>query len=172
MSLSSESGSGAASPPTDDDTPTASMPIVTTSVTSTANTPDVQVGRHAAADDSGDDRGRLAIADVVVEKVATAAAGEIAHVGGSARRVLGVPTGRDTAQQRPQVSATVSGQIAALDVRLSVTYPASVRATTEAVRSHLRERVQALTELTVSRVDITISALTAASTAPAGRVIK
>ena len=144
--------------PAPDDTPTGSMRLVTT----TTNTPSRTVGRHAAAgavDPSADDRGRLQIADAVVEKVAVAAAGEIDDVGGVARRVLGVPAGRDDGEGRPQVSARVTGQVASLDVRLTVMYPASVRSTTEAVREHLRDRVHALTEITVSRVDISVTAL-------------
>jgi len=164
--------------PAGDDTPTGSITIVPTRVTSTANTPEPGVGRHAASDDApgadpADDRGRLELADVVVEKVAMVAADEVEHVGGPARRVLGVPTGGDAASRRPQVSATVTGQVAALDVRLSVAYPAAVRATTEAVRDHLRERVQTLTGLTVSRVDIAVTALTTTSSSAAatGRVV-
>ena len=143
----------------DDDARTESIRLVTT----TANTPSPGVGRHAATDagaDAGDDRGSLSIADVVVEKVATAAAGEVEGVGGAARRVLGVPTGRDSGDGSPQVSARVAGSVAALDVRLTVSYPASVRQVTEAAREHIADRVRALTELEVSRVDIDVAALT------------
>lgn len=112
------------------------------------------------------ERGTLAIEDAVVEKVATVAAGEVDGVGGAARRVLGVPTGSDDGDGRPRVSARVTGQTAALDVRLTVAYPASVRATTDAVRAHLRERVHALTELTVTRVDVTVAALTRTKAGP------
>lgn len=127
------------------------------------------VGRHAAAEPptrpGGDaaQRGSLSIDDGVVEKVAVAAAGEIDGVGGAARRLLGVPTGSDGTEHatagRPRVSARVTGQTAVIELRLSVAYPASVRATTEAVRAHVRERVATLTELTVSRVDITVASL-------------
>jgi uncharacterized alkaline shock family protein YloU len=79
--------------------------------------------------------------------------------------VPGVPTGSDDGDGRPRVSARFTGRTAALDVRLTVDYPASVRATTEAVRSHLRDRVHALTELTVSRVDVSVAALTSTTTA-------
>ena len=158
MSEPTDTGRAAGAGPAPDDTPTGSMRLVTT----TKNTPWRTAGRHAAAgaaDPSADDRGRLQIADVVVEKVATAAASEIDDVGGVARRVLGVPAGRDDGEGRPQVSARVTGQVASLDVRLTVMYPASVRSTTDAVREHLRERVHALTEITVSRVDISVTAL-------------
>lgn len=146
-------------------------------VTTTVNAPSLTAGRHAAADNNGDsttdaaERGSLAIEDVVVEKVATAAASEVAHVGGAARRVLGMPTGREDGDGRPRVSAKVSGQLASLEVRLAVVYPASVRATTEAVRAHVRDRVQVLTELTVTRVDITVAALTATNASSAKRVV-
>lgn len=155
--------------PEPDDTPTGQVPVVppapagfvpvTEKITSTANTPTSGTGRHAAPPDVAE-RGSLAISDVVVEKVAVAAAGEVDGVGGAARRVLGVPTGRDDGDGRPRASARVTGETAALEVRLTIAYPASVRATTEAVRDHVRDRVQALTELTVTRVDISVAALT------------
>jgi uncharacterized alkaline shock family protein YloU len=42
---------------------------------------------------------------------------------------------------------------------LSVAYPASVSRTTENARSHLMRRVEELTGLAVSRVDIVVTAL-------------
>lgn len=129
---------------------------------------DTPTGRFTL--DTAGERGTLTIGDAVVEKTATVAAGEVAGVGGAARRVLGVPTGSDDGDGRPRVSARVTGQTAALDVRLTVAYPASVRDTTEAVRAHVRDRVHALTELTVSRVDVTVAALTS-TTAGTRRVI-
>ena len=150
--------------PPPDDTPTGQISLVTTTV----NTPRPGVGRHAAPA-SVAERGSLSIADTVVEKVAAAAAGEVDHVGGAARRVLGVPTGREGGDGPPRGSATVNGQLATLEVRMSVVYPASVRAVTEATRAHLRDRVEALTELTVSRVDISVAALTGADTGGDGK---
>lgn len=135
-------------------------------VTTTVNTPTPGVGRHAErADDDADDRGSLGIADSVVEKVAVAAAGEVDHVGGVARRVLGLGLGLggEDGDGRPRVSAKVSGDTVALDIRLSVDYPASVRAVTAAARDHIRDRVQALTELSVTRVDIDVAALVPSS---------
>ncbi|GAA4921914.1 putative alkaline shock family protein YloU [Actinomycetospora succinea] len=146
-------------------------------VATTVNTPSPTTGRHAAPEETDDrstddaaERGSLTIHDVVVEKVATAAASEVEHVGGATRRVLGVPTGHEDGDGRPRVSAKVSGQLTSLEIRLAVAYPASVRATTEAVRAHVRDRLQELTELTVTRVDITVAALTATRTS-AKRVV-
>jgi hypothetical protein len=118
-----DSGPSHAAGPDPDDSPTGRFVPLTTRVTSTANTPSPgAVGRHAAAEPAGE-RGNLAIEDTVVEKVAIAAAGEVDGVGGAARRVLGVPTGGDDGDGRPRVSARVTGQTVALEVRLTVTYP-------------------------------------------------
>lgn len=166
MTTHDSTGADLSDGPAPDDSPTGEMRLATTTVRSPAS----GVGRHAAPEAAGD-RGTLAIADVVVEKVARTAAGEVDDVGGAARRVLGVPTGRDDGDGRPRVSARVSGQVVALEVRLTVAYPASVRAVTENVRAHLTDRVHALTELTVSRVDVSVAALTRAESATGKRVI-
>lgn len=140
-------------------------------VTTTVRLPRPPGGRHAAPEDAAE-RGSLTIADSVPEKVALAAAMEIEHVGGAARRVLGVPTAREDGDGRPRVSAKVSGEVVAVEMRLSVAYPASVRRTTEAVRAHVRDRVHALTALTVSRVDITVAALSTLSNPSTKRVVQ
>lgn len=100
--------------------------------------------------------GRLTISDRTVERIAATAIGEVDGVGGSATRMLGVVVGAD---QTAKVTATVSGRTTSLAVRLSVTYPASVARTTEAARAHVVRRVEELTGFTVSRVDITVTAL-------------
>lgn len=105
------------------------------------------------------DRGRTDVADAVVEKIASRAATEVDHVGGTARRVLGVAVGSDGADSSPKVRARVDGSIVVLDVRLSVTYPAPVGLVTRQVRDHLIERISALTGLSVRQVDITVTAL-------------
>ena len=103
--------------------------------------------------------GRLTISDRTVERIAATALGEVEGVGGSVTRMLGVAVGRDGSDQTAKVTATVSGRTAALAVRLSVTYPVSVARTTEAARAHVVRRVEELTGFTVSRVDITVTAL-------------
>lgn len=117
------------------------------------------------------DRGRLTIADQVVEKIATAALGEVDRVGGPPRAVLGIPMGarsRGPAEPdgRPRVRARVSGTVATLQVRCSVAYPAPVARTAELARAHLVARIGELTGLTAAQVDITVSALTAGPTGP------
>ena len=108
------------------------------------------------------DRGRLTISDRTVERIAATAVTEVDGIGGSATRMLGVAMSRDGGEHSAKVTATVSGGVASLVVRLSVAYPASVTRTTEAARAHLVQRVEELTGLTVSRVDITVTALRSA----------
>lgn len=110
-------------------------------------------------DEQAAGRGVVSIADAVVEKIASRAATEIDHVGGTASRVLGVAVGSDGADSSPKVRARVDGSIVVLDVRLSVTYPAPVGRVTRQVRDHLIERISALTGLSVRQVDITVTAL-------------
>jgi uncharacterized alkaline shock family protein YloU len=57
------------------------------------------------------------------------------------------------------VSARVGDGTVTLDVRISIVYPASVARTTERAREHLVQRVEALTGLEVTRVDLTVTAL-------------
>ncbi|TDV48745.1 Asp23/Gls24 family envelope stress response protein [Actinophytocola oryzae] len=108
--------------------------------------------------------GRTTLADRAVEHTAVQAITEVADVGGAAGRLLGAAEDRSA-----QVSVTVDGTTAALDVRLSIAYPASVARRTQEVRDHLVERVHELTGLVVTRVDITVTALYLAQPAQ-GRV--
>lgn len=110
--------------------------------------------------------GTLTISDGAVARIAAHAATEVDGVGGAANRVLGVVVGAEDLDNAAKVTAAVAGTSAALDVRLSVSYPASVASTTERTRAHLMRRVEEFTGLTVSRVDITVTALlpTAAAT--------
>ncbi|WP_439657609.1 DUF6286 domain-containing Asp23/Gls24 family envelope stress response protein [Lentzea sp. HUAS TT2] len=78
------------------------------------------------------ERGRLTISDGTVERIAARAVTEIDGVGCTA-----------------EVTAKVSGGVATLHVRLSVSYPASVGRTTENARAHLMRRVEELAGLAV-----------------------
>ncbi|WP_431875889.1 Asp23/Gls24 family envelope stress response protein [Amycolatopsis sacchari] len=112
-----------------------------------------------------DERGRTTISEHTVARIATAALTEVDGVGGAARHVLGIALSDEDPDRDARVAARIQGDEATLDVRLSIAYPASVSATTEAARRHLVRRVGDLTGLAVSRVDITVTALhTEAST--------
>ena len=106
-----------------------------------------------------DRRGRTTIAEHAVERIAIQLLTEVEHVGGSPRRMLGVTVGGEDPDRDAQVTAEITGETVAFDVRLSATYPASVSRTTEKARSHLTRRVEELTGLAVSRVDIVVTAL-------------
>jgi uncharacterized alkaline shock family protein YloU len=106
-----------------------------------------------------DGRGRTTIADRAVERIAVQLLTEVENISGTARRMLGVTVGGEDPDRAAQVTAKITGETAALEVRLSVTYPASVGRTTENARSHLMRRVEELTGLTVSHVDIVVTAL-------------
>ena len=104
-------------------------------------------------------RGRTSIAEHTVERIATRLLTEVENVGGSARRMLGVTVGGEDPDRDAQVTAEITSETVALEVRLSVAYPASVSRSTENARGHLMRRIEELTGLAVSRVDIVVSAL-------------
>ncbi len=114
-------------------------------------------------------RGGLTVAGGAVERIAAQAITELDGLGGAASRLLGIAVGGEDPDQA-KVSAQVTGTTAALDVRLSVRYPLSVRATTETAREHLIRRVGELSGLAVGRVDITVTALP--STEPGTRRVR
>ncbi|PRX50036.1 putative alkaline shock family protein YloU [Prauserella shujinwangii] len=125
------------------------------------------VGTRAEADrdeQEMSERGRTVVAGRAVERLAAYAVTEIESVGGSARRLLGVTIGAEDQDRAAGVQARVDGATADLDVRLSIAYPNPVAVTCERVRVHLIQRVAELAGLTVSRVDITVTALHAPAT--------
>jgi uncharacterized alkaline shock family protein YloU len=109
-----------------------------------------------------EDRGRTEIADRVLERIAAHALIEVDQTGGAARRVLGVPLGRDRAGRGPQVRAHVDGGLATLQMTVSVAYPAPIRQVTRRLREHVAHRVGELTGLVVRQVDIDVASLTPA----------
>ncbi|MGD0926733.1 MAG: Asp23/Gls24 family envelope stress response protein, partial [Streptosporangiaceae bacterium] len=67
----------------------------------------------------------------------------------------------------PKVSVDVDGSTVALDLSISVRWPASVPAVTRAVRDRVRRRVRALTGMTVLDVDISVTDLATRLAKPA-----
>ena len=132
--------------------------------------PDADPTAHRADQVEPEERGTTTIAQRAVERVAAHAVGELTDVGGAAKRMFGMAIAGEDLDNTAQVSATILGQRAALDVRISVVYPASVGATTEAVRAHLTRQVEEFTGIRVHRVNITVTALHGGLTARAGRV--
>ena len=104
-------------------------------------------------------RGRTTIADRVVAQVATRAVAEVGQTGGAARQLIGLTLGRQTGEGPARVSARVTGNLAMIEMRLSLAYPAPVRSLTREVRRHVMERVSALTGIEVRHVDIEVARL-------------
>lgn len=115
-------------------------------------TVDVAVARLPAPEQ----RGRTAIADRVVARLAARAVTEVEQTGGAARQLIGVTIGRQTGEGTARVSARVDGNLAMIEMRLSLAYPAPVRALARDVRRHVIERVTGLTGLEIRHVDIEV----------------
>jgi uncharacterized alkaline shock family protein YloU len=105
---------------------------------------------------AGQTRGVTDIADRVVERIAGRAAAEVEDVLPAPRAGLSRLTGADSA---PSVEAHVDGRTARLRVRLSVVYPAPVRAVARRVQTTVRARVENLTGLDVTAVHVEVVAL-------------
>ena len=117
-------------------------------------TPGAHPGEEAP-DPAG--RGSLDVADAVVKKIAQRAVEEVEETRGHVRRVLGQRLGG--ADHPPRVDVDVRGSVVVLGVSMAVTWPHSVRATTDEARRRVVERVEHLTGLTVGHVDIDVPAL-------------
>lgn len=98
-------------------------------------------GRHARARDPG---GRTEIPGSVIEKVAAKASGEVS----------GARAARSKAAR-----ARVSGEVVLLRLRVEVSYPRPARQVAEAVREHVKGRVEAITGKQVHHIDIEIAEL-------------
>ena len=108
------------------------------------------------------EQGKTTISDAVVEKVAGTAAREVNGVhamGGSAARALGtikekLSSGPDPSQG---VSVEVGERQAAIDLDLVVEFGASIIQLANAVRRNVINRVQQMTGLEVTEVNITVN---------------
>ena len=118
--------------------------------------------------------GTVSIAGSAVEKIAARAATEHPDAGAAATRVLGVQlpgaghlgTRGTDLRGLPKTSVEVDGSKAFVTLELSVRWPASVPATTAAVRDHVRSRINELTGLDVDEVQITVADLVTDIAAP------
>ncbi|ROR92322.1 Asp23/Gls24 family envelope stress response protein [Nocardioides aurantiacus] len=112
-----------------------------------------------------EERGRTVIADRVVERIASAAAGEVESTvdsrGGFGRLVRG---------RLPSAEAVVAGRTSRISVEVGAVWPASLSQLTARVRDHVGERVHTLTGVEVTAVDVTVADVVH-STAPSRRVL-
>ena len=113
------------------------------------------------------ERGATSIGDAVVAKIVGIAAQEVEGVqtgGGTARAIGGlldsVPgpvSGVGGGSQTRGVSVEVGAEEAAADLSMAVEYGRSIPQTTEAVRNNVIDRVENLTGLRVTEVNITVN---------------
>jgi len=113
------------------------------------------------------ERGATSIADAVVAKIVGIAAQEVEGVqtgGGTARAIGGVldsvpgaVSGVGGGSQTRGVSVEVGAEEAAADLSLAVEYSRQIPQTTEAVRNNVINRVENLTGLRVTEVNITVN---------------
>jgi uncharacterized alkaline shock family protein YloU len=113
------------------------------------------------------ERGATSIGDAVVAKIVGIAAQEVEGVqtgGGTARamggflnRVPGAVSGVGGGSQTRGVSVEVGAEEAAADLSLAVEYGRQIPRTTEAVRNNVINRVENLTGLRVTEVNITVN---------------
>ena len=128
--------------------------------------------RSAARSDGGaGDRGGISISDSVVSKIAGIAAQEVekvqmgggtaAAVGGFLSNVAGSVTGGNSAGGGASLTSGVSVEVgeeeAAVDLTVAVEYGAPIPRTTQAVRDNVINRVESLTGLRVTEVNITVN---------------
>ena len=126
--------------------------------------PTQQAGTTADQDAS---RGRTTLSDRVVDKIAAQAALEVDHVHGATPGIAGSVFHAD-----PSVGVTtaIDGHLAQLRLVVEVDYPVSLREVTRQLRTHGSERVRQLCDITVTDVDVRITALRYA-TEPTRRVL-
>lgn len=104
-------------------------------------------------------RGRLALTEKVVAKIAGQAATEVDGTSGRAGRLLGFRD-KGEATSRPKVEVELSGETADLALAVGIPYPGSIRDATQLVREHVTRRVEELTGVDIRRVDIDVAFLT------------
>ena len=98
------------------------------------------------------DRGRLVVADRVVERISVIAAREVPGVV-STGSALGGALGR----RYPRAEADVAGQRANVHLHLAVAWPTPLATTAQGVRDRVRTQVHDLAAIEVDAVDVTIA---------------
>ncbi len=106
------------------------------------------------------DRGVTTIKDSVVAKIAGMAAGEVGgvHMGGASRSaggLLGSITGSESTTRG--VSVEVGSVEAAIDLKMGIDYGRNILGTVGEVRQKITERVQNITGLKVTELNVTIA---------------
>ena len=107
-----------------------------------------------------EERGRLTVADRVVEKVAGHAVTLVTDAAAAPRRVLGVNVGHARPEGAASVHAQVQAEIASVQATIAVRWPMSVQKVADAVRERIRSEVTTITGVRVDHVDVEVVSLT------------
>lgn len=110
------------------------------------------------------DLGVTSIADSVVAKIAALAAREVQGVhelGGALSGALASVVGRIRGDEHRTngIGVEVGSRQAAVDLSMTVEYPASIHEVAESVRNNVIDRVQSMTGLEVVEVNVAVSDL-------------
>ncbi len=111
------------------------------------------------------DYGTTTIADSVVAKIASLAAKEVdgvADLGGGVSNAMGSMVGRIRGSDQHStagVGVEVGTTQAAVDIVMQVLYPASIHQVANAVRQNVIDRIESMTGLEVTEVNINVSDL-------------
>ena len=107
-----------------------------------------------------EERGRLVVADRVVERVAGYAVTLVSDAAAAPRRVLGVNVGQARPEGVASVDALVQDDLASVQATIAVRWPKSVRNVAASVREHIREEVTNMTGVRVDHVDVEVVSMT------------
>lgn len=110
------------------------------------------------------ENGTTTIDDGVVAKIASIAAREVdgvAELGGAISNALGNVVGRIRGNEHKTVGVgvEVGSKQAAVDLSLKVTYPVPIHEVANAVRDNVIDRIQSMTGLEVTEVNVAITDL-------------
>ncbi len=97
-------------------------------------------------------RGRLDVADLVVERIVMIAASQVPGVVAAGSPLDGV-----LGRRYPKASADVAEDRATVDVQIAVAWTAGLASTATAVRDRVRTQVHDLAGLSVDAVNVTIA---------------
>jgi uncharacterized alkaline shock family protein YloU len=102
------------------------------------------------------ERGSTSLSDRVVDKIAARAALEVDHVHGVSSGLIA-----DVFHAQPTVGvkSAIDGQLAQLTLQVEIDYPTSLRTVTRQLRTHVSDRVRQLCDITVTDVDVRVTAL-------------
>lgn len=107
-----------------------------------------------------EERGRLVVADRVVERVAGYAVTLVTDAAAAPRRVLGVNVGEARPEGVASVDAQVQDDLASVQATIAVRWPKSVRKVAASVRERIRSEVTNITGVRVDHVDVEVVSMT------------